>query len=89
MKSYKVLVGIPSGSEWKAQFGMSLVNMVAYSSTPMRGGSRVEELRVWNARGSILPKSRTTLAKQALEFGATHLLFVESDMVFPHQTLHR
>lgn len=88
-KAYKVFIGVPSGTEWKALFGMSLVNLVAYSAMPLRNGSKIQDLRLYNTRGSILPRSRTKLVQEALAFGATHILFVDSDMVFPHQTLHR
>lgn len=89
MKPIQVFVGIPSLGDWKAEFGMSLVGLVSQSAAPLRDGRRIEALRVWNSRGSILPRSRTTLVKQAREAGASHILFLDSDMVFPPQTLHR
>lgn len=84
----KVLVGVPSMDTWKADFAMSLIYMVTYSarSTPA-GGPRVDMLRLWNSRGSLLPRQRTTLVKQALEMRATHILFLDSDMTFPANTL--
>lgn len=89
MKGISVLIGIPSNGDWKADFGMSLAGLVAYSATPLHDGGRIEQLRLWNAKGSILPRGRTTLVKQALEMDASHILFLDSDMVFPAQTLHR
>ena len=88
--SATVFIGIPSNGDWKAEFGMSLAGLIARAGTPGAGNCPViEGLRLWNARGSILPRSRTTLAQKALESGATHLLFLDSDMVFPPDTLHR
>lgn len=89
MQNYKIFIGIPSTSEWKADFGMSLAGLVSYSATPFKDGSRITSLRLHNCKGSILSKSRTILVKKALEHGATHLLFLDSDQTFPVQTLHR
>lgn len=89
MKDPVVFIGIPSGADWRAEFGMSLAGLVAYANTPLRGGVKLAGLRLWNTRGSILPRSRTTLARMAIESGATHLLFIDSDMVFPKDTMHR
>lgn len=84
-----VLLGIPSNGDWKADFGMSLAGLVAYSAMPLKDGRKIQQLRLFNSKGSILPRGRTTLVKQALEMQASHILFLDSDMVFPVQTLHR
>lgn len=89
MSDVSVLIGIPSNGDWKADFGMSLAGLIAYSATPLHDGRRIGQLRLWNAKGSILPRGRSTLVKQALEMNASHILFLDSDMVFPVQTLHR
>lgn len=36
-----------------------------------------------------ISSARTWLVKQAIEKGATHLFFVDSDMTFPHDTIQR
>ena len=36
---------------------------------------------------SVLPVSRTWLAKKALDIGADHILWIDSDMVFPKDTI--
>lgn len=84
-----VFIGIPSGSDWKADFGMSLAGMVAAAAKPLRGGGYIERLQLWNTKGSILSRSRATIAKKALELECSHLLFVDSDMTFPNWTLHQ
>ncbi len=45
--------------------------------------------RVNNKRGSILPNMRNRMLKQAIEKGATHLLFLDSDQTFPRDLVHR
>lgn len=84
-----VLIGIPSGSDWKADFGMSLAGLVAAAGRPLKGGGHIERLQLWNTKGSILSRSRTTLVRQALDLQCSHLLFVDSDMTFPNWTLHQ
>lgn len=43
-----------------------------------------------NQRGSILPQLRQKLVETALSYeGMTHMLFVDSDMDFPRDILHR
>jgi hypothetical protein len=85
-KVAKIMVGVPSGNEWKAEFGMSLLHAVLGASQPVPGWV-VEELKVWNAKGSILPQSRERLVRAALDGGYTHLLMVDSDMTFPAFTI--
>lgn len=89
MQNPTVLVGIPSLGDWKAEFGMSVAGLIAQSAAPLRDGRRIDALRLWNAKGSILPRSRTTLVQQAREMNASHILFLDSDMVFPPRTLHQ
>lgn len=88
-KDIRVFVGVPSQETWKADFGMSLVHMIAAVGQPLKDGSRIQSCRLWNSRGSILPKLRSTLVKQALQDNFSHILFIDSDMTFPAETLHR
>jgi hypothetical protein len=89
MKNPSVMIGIPSGDAWKADFGMSLAGLVAAAPKPLAGGGRLENLTLWNTKGSILSRSRHTLARKAQDSGATHLLMIDSDMTFPNWTLHQ
>ncbi|HYE38150.1 hypothetical protein [Methylocaldum sp.] len=89
MKNPLIVVGIPSGPDWKADFALSVVGLVAAATRPLIGGGRIEMLRIHNTKGSILPKSREMLVKLAQKEGATHLLFVDSDQTFPAYLLHQ
>ncbi len=42
-----------------------------------------------NVRGSILPALRESTARQCLISGTTHMLWIDSDMVFPADIIHR
>lgn len=46
-------------------------------------------LLIFQSRGTIIPEQRATLAKAAMEAGATHLLWIDSDMRFPKDSLQR
>jgi len=84
----RILVAVPSGSTWEADFGMSMLAMVANSNIVPEGYSNIS-LGVQNTKGSILPQLRTKLVQKAQEMNATHILFIDSDMQFPAWTLHR
>lgn len=83
----RLCIGVPSHGEWKAGFGLSLVNLVQYfmdstirkpDGTPMK-----KELHVVNVGGSILPDVRHRIVAEAMRWEATHLLFLDADMTFP------
>lgn len=88
MKDLKLVVGIPSGDIWHAQFGMCLAMMMADFSHEFPGYSS-QAVRVQNTRGSILPQLRNRLMRDAKERGATHLLWIDSDQSFPPDTARR
>jgi GT2 family glycosyltransferase len=46
-------------------------------------------LMIFEVRGTIIPQSRAALANAAIEAGATHLLWIDSDMRFPPDSLAR
>jgi hypothetical protein len=85
----KVLVGIPSGSHWLAQFGVDLTSLVAYFANRQVPGWRSQELRVANVRSSMLPKNRMDIMKAARSLDVDYLLFLDSDHTFPADLLHR
>lgn len=83
----KIAVCVPSHNEVKAWFSFDLAYMVGYfCSNPYEAGS---SLRLIFNQSSILPSGRHDLVKSAMEFGATHILWLDSDMRFPKDTLHR
>jgi hypothetical protein len=89
MNNPSVTIAIPSGTEWKADFGMSLASMVAFCARPLKGGGHISRLNIYNTKGSILPKSRTQLVKLAMQAESSHILFIDSDQTFPAWTLHQ
>jgi hypothetical protein len=89
-RDLKIIVGVPSHQHWAADFGVSLAIMMAYSSqVKLRIDARTQHILLNNVNGSILPAMRQQIVDYALEQKATHLLFLDSDMVFPRDTLLR
>lgn len=84
----RVICGVPSHGEWKAGFGFSLARMVTFfTGSNYDGGSKLVD--VVTVTGSILPQVRHQIVAHASKADATHLLWLDSDMVFPSDTLHR
>lgn len=83
----RVAICIPSGEQWQADFGLSLARMTAHWATTWP--DKDAEFGIHNFRSSILPSSRNALVELAQETDATHILFLDDDMMFPPDTLNR
>lgn len=83
----KVAIAIPSGDEVKTVFAMDLATMINHVHTAQIPG--LQALGIINYRLTLLPDSRNELARQAVESGFTHILWIDSDMSFPHDMLER
>lgn len=84
-KPVRVLVGIPSGDQCDTDFAISLFRMGVVFSENNPGA----EIGSMNLRSSVLCASRNGIAQHAIDSGATHVLFLDSDMVFPGDLLDR
>lgn len=82
-----VSICTPSDDHVHAMFCVSLLHMTMH--TLVSDNTNVLGMTVQHVGGSILPQSRYTLVKKSLEQKATHLLFIDSDMSFPADTLIR
>lgn len=89
MSSFRVVVGIPSGSTWVAQFAVDVVNLVSNFTKKQVGLYGSQSLQVVNVRSSVLPQNRLDLVRAAKELKASHLLFLDSDHTFPSDLIHR
>ncbi len=77
----KVVVGMPCTEMMKAKTAHAVGCLLLESSDIV-----IDFLLI---QSCDLSSSRMWLAKQAIEKGATHLLFIDSDMLFPPDTLKR
>lgn len=88
-KHLRVIVGIPSGQHWLAQFGVDVGSMMVKFYMQRVEGYASQELRVANVRSSILPKNRMDIMNLARKADADYLLFLDSDHSFPSDLIHR
>lgn len=76
----KVVIGIPHLGAIKAPTVLSLVGLVGTSKVP---------LRVAMQTGPFVHENRTRLVRMAQQAEATHILFLDSDIACPDDTLTR
>lgn len=79
----RIVIAIPTRDECKARFAFDLVNLVA---AQLQTGDTVIPMP---SMGTLLASQRTALVKEAKRENATHILFLDSDMRFPADTLKR
>jgi hypothetical protein len=89
MAHLRVIVGVPSGPQWNASFGVSLCGLVAKFAITQVKGFASQELRVASIRSSLLPRNRLDLMKIAEREKADYLFMVDCDHIFPPDILHR
>lgn len=99
--SKHVAVVTPIGETCATGYAMSLVHMAKLTALAVAnpdgladehlaaGAASITDFTVTSYSSSILPMGRQLLAKDAMERGATHLLWIDSDMTFPPDTLLR
>lgn len=81
----RVCVAIPSGDQVAAGFMYDLATMVGATMASRRD----IDLRLSHVQGSIIHTARRDLVRMALAGDCTHILFLDSDMRFPRNTLVR
>ena len=81
----RVAILTPCNDMIHAEFALALIAMIQY--THNANPENLESLSVLAIGTSVLPKGRQDLTEQALANGATHILWIDSDMSFPKDTL--
>lgn len=81
----RVAIGIPSKDSVKTDFAMSLCNLVEYT---VRKEPRMEIVLI-SEKTAIIEQGRHNIVAKARLLDADHLLFLDSDMTFPADTLLR
>lgn len=91
MKEIKLMIGVPSRDEVASTFMCDLVHLFEMLLTqPLPDPNfSVKTVQLVNVRGSILPRIREQIVDHAIEQNSTHLLFLDSDMRFPQDFMHR
>lgn len=83
----RVAITVPCMDDVKSDFAFSLAAMINHAHADQIPG--LEALGILNWRTTVLPDSRNIIAQKAVEEGFTHLLWIDSDMKFPHDMLGR
>lgn len=83
----RVVIATPCGDTVQTDYAMSLAQLINWTHCHKPPG--MAGLGIMSYRTSLLPASRNTLLEAALEGGFTHILWIDSDMLFPHDTLTR
>lgn len=77
----RVLVGVPSHGHCPIGFTTSLARAMTYFQSLPYGAEKT--IDVFACQGSLLPDVRTRIVSKAFEMNATHLIWADSDMLFP------
>jgi hypothetical protein len=91
-RKLNLLIGTPNMGDWKAQYGMSLVNMMTYLMATPVPGFRTQRMEPMQVFGSIISRGRCQIWKKARAGTPepySHLLFIDADQRFPRDTAHR
>lgn len=80
----KIAIGIPCSDMLYTDFALSLNAMCIH--TLMK---QIQITAITTKKGSMVNQARCSLVEDAKQTGATHLLFLDSDHVFPRNTLER
>lgn len=79
----KVLVGVPCRDQMYSHFAYCLQALVAFN---LRAG--IETIVEFNM-GTLVSNQREKLMRSAFNHRASHILFLDSDMMFPANACHR
>lgn len=84
----RVAVCVPTSGICRSWFAHSLAGLVGYGqSLAARRDAESIELTLFMAETSVIHANREGLVKQALEWDATHILFLDDDMCFDPRVL--
>lgn len=86
----RVAVCVASSGQCKSQFATSLSALQGYFyQKPLMPEKPNQELRVFLVESSSLAFNQHMLVEEARKWNATHILWVEDDMLFPQDALHQ
>ena len=85
IKKTRVAICVPSQDTCAVGFAHDLARLAGFM-----GSTRPDvEVMLFTSRGTIIPQQRTELVKYALQHEATHIMWLDSDMRFPKETINR
>lgn len=78
-----VLIGVPCQDECASFFAYDLARLTGFSAGHIPNCN----LRILFSQGTLIGPQREDIVDVALDVGATHILWLDSDMRFPKETL--
>lgn len=88
VKDLHVCVAVPSNGYWVAATARSVALLFSYFASHPIAGYRSQRMSLIGAEGSQIHVAREKMTRAALRAGATHLLFIDSDMKVPMEVAH-
>lgn len=92
----KVFIGVPSGGSESTLFSTLLMGIWVNSNNPNSSDSNSNsnsnsnpELTIEKVLSPYICRNRNDLVRLAREEGATHLMFMDNDMLLPHDVIAR
>lgn len=82
-----VAICIPARDQVHTSFSYALTNMACEWS--VQNVPKGHALALYHSKGTLIANQRQDLARVAMEGGASHILWLDSDMKFPKNTLER
>lgn len=89
MKLFNLAIATPNTGNVIAEYALCLSQMLLALQKHRVKGYDINGAVVFSKQTSILPKSRQELVRDAIAAKCSHLLFIDSDQVFPASTAHR
>jgi hypothetical protein len=89
MTEIRVAICVPTSGIVKGWFEYSLASLIAHCGANARLAPEVSSFStsLFQQETSVIHANRESLVKQGLEWGATHIMFLDDDMVFPASAL--
>lgn len=84
-----VVVAVPCMTQVESWFAYDLAQMMAFTSKHFLGKGMIANLGLAMTAGTYVHTARQSLAIESLAGGADYILFLDSDMRFPKDTLVR
>ena len=88
-RGVNLTVCIPSTGTWTAETAKCVALMFSYFELHGIRGVHSKKISLIASTGSMLSSLRELMVKKALQSNTTHILFIDSDMKFPMDTVHR
>lgn len=85
----KIAIALPVLDVMSTDCALSVMALAFRRVYDKRFDKRLADIALIHAKGSIIPHARRNLVEQSLAMGASHIFFIDSDIVLPIDALDR